>query len=164
MITVQSNFLEVRETILSIFADLSNIDKVLNRATFDSFVMIKQRIHQRGEKTDGTQIGKYSTRKSIKVKKGNTTSIASYAEFRQQLGRQIEYIDLTLTGDMLDRGFGVIKIDESTIAIGFINDESSNKARKLEQRFGAVFQNSEEELKDVIDTVLKDINDIINEA
>ena len=40
-------------------ADLADIDKILNRATFDSFVMIKQRIQQRGNKTDNTPIGQY---------------------------------------------------------------------------------------------------------
>lgn len=167
MITVQSNAFEVRRSLEAMLVSLADTDKVLNRATFDSFALIKQRIQQRGEKTDGSQIGKYKGSKAnpIKTKAGRTiTSIAGYAKLRQKLGRQIDYIDFTLTGDMLDRSFSVIQIDENTIAIGFLNDANADKARWLEQRFGEVFANSEKELNEFIDTVVEEIEQIIRKA
>ena len=158
MITVQSNLFTVRKDLEALLADLSSVDKILNRATFDSFAMIKQRVQQRGEKSDNSDIGQYAGAKSRKTKSGNSiTAISGWAKIRQDAGRQIGYIDLTFSGDMMDRGFSVIEIDESTIAIGFLNDTEGNKARWLEQRFGAIFQNTEQELSDFVATVITEI-------
>ena len=168
MITIQTNGVQVRESLLSMLADLADIDKILNRATFDSFVMIKQRIQQRGNKTDNTPIGQYQGTPANpvrrKTKNGTTTvtAIAGYAKIRQDAGRQIKQIDLTFTGDMLDRSFNVIEIDRNTLAIGFLDDTNGDKARWLEKRFGKIFENSTEEIADFFDTVLQEVNNIIN--
>jgi len=157
---------------VGLFNQLRDVDKVLRTALLDSLVLIKDRVQQKGEKSDGSQIGTYSD-------KGNAGKIArsfgsianqrqqraggfsgSYKEFRQRLGRQTAYVDLTLTGDML-RNFTIIPISQNSLGIGFTSDKEAVKARKNEQHFGGpIFDLSADEEKFINDAIETKVNAI----
>ena len=153
-------------------------DRVVRRAFFDSIALISNRIQQRGEKTDGSQIGKYSTKTlnfkaitsgfyKIGSKKqilsrykshGDIDEFYGYDDFRKALGRQVQFIDLTLTGEMID-GLTLIKQGKDWV-IGFISKASADKAQWNEAKFGTVFHLSENE----IDLVISALEISIDEA
>lgn len=107
----------------------------LRAAAFDSVALISNRIQQRGELTDGGKIGggEYSE---------------SYAQVRAQAGRQTGFIDLTFTGDMLDRSFTVLPFDDGWGA-GFTNAIEFEKMEFNEDRFGLFIHLSDEEISTV---------------
>lgn len=157
-------------------------DRVLRRAFFDSIALISNRIQQRGQKTDGSQIGKYSQKtlnfkaitssfskignkrqiKSRLKSHGDISEFYGYDDFRKALGRQVQFIDLTLTGEMID-GLTLIKQGKDWV-IGFISKSSADKAQWNEARFGTVFHLSEEEINLVISALENSIDEAIRSA
>jgi hypothetical protein len=82
---------------------------------------IKFRVHNRGQKSEGDQIGTY---RPFTIKK------------RKERGRQVNYVDLQFEGNLI-KGYKVGKAsDNNANALGFINDVETQKAVDNEQRFG----------------------------
>lgn len=155
MITLQSDTSIVVSSLLSALDDITDVDKVLGRAVFDSFAGIKQRIQQKGGNAKGGKIGNYAKNKA-------GTGLGSWARKRQEAGRQTNFIDLTFSGDLMNRGFSVIGINDKSIGIGFLNSESAKIAGFIEDRFGRVFILSDSEIETFEASVIEDINEIIN--
>lgn len=105
---------------------------------------IKFRVHNKGQKPEGAQIGTY---RPFTIKK------------RKERGRQVNYVDLQFEGNLI-KGYTVGKAaDNNANALGFINEVETQKAIDNEQRFGApIFAPSDAE----IETALKSYNAVLN--
>jgi len=153
------------------FKEASKADKVLRAAALYAAPAVQSRVQQDGEKSDGSSLPPYDSGKSFstsspigrrfgdiankKQKKafGNSDSFGSYKEYRQKLGRQVAYMDLTLTGDMW-AAWRPVPISDNAYGVTFVSTEQAKIAGYLEQRFGAIFELTNEEL----DQSLKIIN------
>lgn len=145
------------------FREASKADKVLRAAALYAAPAVQSRVQQDGQKADGSDLPPYDSGKSFstsspigkrfgevankKQKKafGNSDSFGSYKEFRQKLGRQVAYMDLTLTGDMW-AAWRPVPISNTAYGVTFTTSEQAKIAGYLEERFGAIFELSEEEL------------------
>jgi len=145
------------------FREASKADKVLRAAALYAAPAVQSRVQQDGQKADGSDLPPYDSGKSFsssspigkrfgevankKQKKafGNSDSFGSYKEFRQKLGRQVAYMDLTLTGDMW-AAWKPVPISNTAYGVTFTTSEQAKIAGYLEERFGAIFELSEEEL------------------
>lgn len=109
--------------------------------------LLKRRIFNRGEATDGTTIGNYSP---------------AYAAYRLRKSRQVEYVDFQLTGDL----FRSIELGRSgtRATLGFSNPSKEIIAGKLEERFRkSVFSLSEDERKQAAISAARELGQIIRE-
>lgn len=180
MYKVESNFSDLIVKVTSTFDQLKDTDKVLRVAALNTAAIITDRVQQEGKKTDGSQIGKYSE-KNLKFKSitGKFSDIANkkqlkkrlkshgdtnefhggYKEFRESLGFQTEFIDLTLTGDMFN-DFIVEPVGTNSYEVGFRGEESSKIAGYHEKRFGPIFQLSTSEVQLIESEIAQKINDI----
>jgi len=145
------------------FREASKADKVLRAAALYAAPAVQSRVQQDGQKADGSDLPPYDSGKSFstsspigkrfgevankKQKKafGNSDSFGSYKEFRQKLGRQVAYMDLTLTGAMW-ASWKPVPISNTAYGVTFTTSEQAKIAGYLEERFGAIFELSEEEL------------------
>lgn len=98
---------------------------------------MKGRIHQQGEKTDGSKIGDYSQTFRLNG--------VRYVDYRKQRGRQTNYIDLHLEGD-LENSFQVGQDNERFFA-GFDSKENYDLAQKHTQHYGQIWKPSEDEVQ-----------------
>lgn len=158
-------------------------DKVTRAAAFNSLAQIANRVQQRGELTAGGKIGggKYSTKElksfgtafsfsSIATKRQKKRRAdnedtedqfdGGYKEFRESLGRQTAFIDLTLTGDMF-RAFTVVRIGDEGWGIGFVNDLEHKKYTYHRDRFGEMLMPSKSELELAFKDVQQHVDDVI---
>ena len=184
---VTSDFAAFYERHERVMLQLANPEKVLRRAVLDLQQLITARIQQRGQKTDGTQIGTYSTKafKSFSDKngrrafdfEGNATKKQKnkrvrnqddfkhfdygYKEFRESLGRQTRFVDLTLTGDMLDRGFIAIPTGVNSFGLGFVNKLEYDKMQYNEKKYGTIIQPTTQEYNDALAQIINDINNVL---
>lgn len=146
--SIESNFGEFIKKQRQLMADLSS-DKILRQAAFDSVVLISDRVQQRGENVSG--------QKMRNKKKGVYSKY--YAKKRAKEGRQTDYVDLTMTGDMMDNLIPQANGDGQYI-VGFAGKSASDKAEYSELYYGSIFQLSEQEQSQVF----KQITDSTNEA
>lgn len=153
------------------FKEASKADKVLRAAALYAAPAVQNRVQQYGEKADGSSLPPYDSGKSFstsspigkrfseiankKQKKsfGSGNSFGSYKAFRESLGRQTAYMDLTLSGDMW-ASWRPMPISNTAYGVAFASSEQNKIAGYLEERFGAIFELSDEEL----DQSLKIIN------
>lgn len=147
--------------------DATDVNKVLRQAVVTLVPVMKNRIQQGGKNSAGGQIGQYSTKTlsfksitgrfgSIANKKQLTTRMKAfgdtdefyggYKEFRASLGRQVDYIDLTLTGAMFS-DWKPAPLDSDSYGVGFKSAESAKIAGYHEKRFGPIFAPTDQENK-----------------
>ena len=152
------------------FREASKADKVLRAAALYAAPAVQSRVQQDGQKADGSDLPPYDSGKSFstsspigkrfgevankKQKKafGNSDSFGSYKEFRQKLGRQVAYMDLTLTGAMW-ASWKPVPISNTAYGVTFTTSEQAKIAGYLEERFGPIFELSEEELKQSLEII-----------
>jgi hypothetical protein len=139
------------------FKDASKADKVLRAAAVYAAPAVQARVQQDGEKSDGSQIGKYGQR-TIAAAFGKAQSFASkkrlktlastdpYVELRRKLGLQTNYIDFTFSGDMW-KSWKPVPISNTAFGVTFISQEQLEIANSLESRFGKTFELSDQELE-----------------
>ena len=112
-------------------------DKLLRNVAQTALVVLQDRVFtdQGGRKTDGTPIGTYTPQ---------------YLKFRaKEYKKTNRQINLNATGDMFRRLD--IYPDGESYTVGWGNsDFDAQKARWNEERFGTIFQLSEDEIKDYI--------------
>jgi hypothetical protein len=164
----------------AVFDDLDDPDKILRAAIFNLYAEISARIQQRGEKSDGTPIGDgkgYSTKaftrfgsafdfEGIATKAQKKARLANendfetfdggYKEYRESLGRQTRFIDLTLTGEMMDRSFTAGPIGGGAFGIGFLSRLGADRMERNEQRYGGIL--------DPTDAEQQTVRNLINQA
>lgn len=131
-----------------------NSDKILRQASFDLVALITDRIQQRGELTSGDKM------KTNSPYKAGAYSF-DYAKYtRVKTGRQINHIDLTLTGEMMDN-FLPTANGNNEYVIGFLGKSNADKAEWNEANFGVIFQGSNEEINQVGEAIADNVNEII---
>ena len=152
------------------FKDASQADKVLREAAINATSAVLDRVQQEGRKSDGSSLPPYDSGRTISMaspigkkfgeiatKKqakafGDRASFSSYKEFRQKLGLQTAYMDLTLTGDMF-LSWMPVPISNTAYGVAFTKAEQAKIAGYLEERFGAIFELSNEELDQSLKTI-----------
>ena len=145
------------------FRDASKADKVLRAAALYAAPAVQARVQQDGEKSDGSQIGKYGEKvipaafgkaQSFASKKRlkTLTSQDSYKQLRQKLGLQTAYIDFTFSGDMW-KSWRPVPISDTAYGVTFVSPEQLKIANSLESRFGTTFELSKEELEQSLQTI-----------
>lgn len=147
-------------------------DRIYRIACLDSIALISERIQQKGRKTDESQIGEYSDKTvsfkpitsqfhKIGTKKqvlsrykthGDIDEFYGYKDLRRALGRQVNYVDLTLTGQMID-SLVFDKTAYNEYSIGFANKAAADKAGWNEAKYGIVFELSNKEKELVLETI-----------
>jgi hypothetical protein len=146
LIKYYSNSAEIFQQISNKLNILRETDRVIRVAAFDAWVRITDRIQQLGLKTDGTPIGKYSI---------------GYAAKRKKEGRQVNFIDLTMYGDMFDNFGPPAPAGKNEYEIGFRNKESGDKAEWMEARFGEIFPLTDNELEANTSAIQKEVDEIL---
>lgn len=106
-------------------------DHIIRTACLDSIALVTNRIQNRGENSNGGNIGEYSPK---------------YADYRSKNGRQTSFVDLTFTGEMVN-GIALDKTSENEYVVGFISKEAGDKAEWNEARFGEVFSLTNQEIE-----------------
>jgi hypothetical protein len=158
------------------FIDARKANKVLREATINTATAIRSRVQQSGKKQDMADIkaSGYSTKplKWVKITNkwgaiANTRQTerrkrqygnkylffkGGYKEFRQSLGRQVGYVDLTLSRDMF-RAWKPIPISDTEFGITFVTRYALQIAFYHEKRFGPIFKPSDNELKMSLATI-----------
>jgi hypothetical protein len=119
-------------------------DKSKRIALSTTLAKHKPRIFERGQASDGSQIGTYSKK---------------YGEFKSKKGRNPGYVNLVLTGQM-QSDYGLL-ISGEQYAFGFQNDFNGNKSEWMTDKYDKeIFHLSEEE----IDLFMDVLNDEISKA
>lgn len=116
-------------------------DKLARIACLNSVALISQRVQNQGLNSNEQSIGTYSE---------------SWAAQRVKKGRQVKYIDLTYSGEMMD-SFTFSPLGKD-YAVGF-SDNQGDKADANEKRFGTIFQLSKEELEDINKEIQNGLNE-----
>ena len=166
------------------FIDARKANKILREATINTAAAIKSRVQQQGKKQDGTPIKKdgYSTKplkwKKIVNKWGAVatqrqterrkrkygtkylTFKGGYKEFRQSLGRQVEYVDLTLSRDMF-KSWKPIPVSETEFGITFTTPYGMEISYYHEKRFGPIFKPTKDELSMSLQTINRKATEIL---
>jgi hypothetical protein len=145
------------------FREASKAEKVLRAAALYAAPAVQARVQQDGQKADGTDLPPYDSGRSFSTSSpigkrfgevankrqrkafGSSDSFGSYKEFRQKLGRQVAYMDLTLTGDMW-AAWRPVPISNTAYGVTFTSTEQNKIAGYLEERFGPIFELTDEEL------------------
>jgi len=134
--------------------DFINTDPELRKACFNSIVLISDRVQQRGEATDGTK---------MKSSTGGAYSF-DYGKYkRYNKGYQIDHVDLTYTGEMMD-SLTLEPEGNGKWIVGFGGQSASDKAEFNELRYGTIFQLSDSELDLVMDDLVEMIQQKIDAA
>lgn len=163
MIRISTNIEDVFNGLEADIQKFINSDKLLRTVALDAVAMISHRVQQQGKKTDGTLISSnknhiaahrdFKANKIFSKRKKSTNRVIlktpyseGYAKERITEGRQIGYIDLTMTGDTLG-DFIAEPSGKSEYSVGFRGQKSSDVAGYLEDYFGPIFTPSENEVE-----------------
>jgi len=125
---------------------LEETDSLLREISNTLLAEMLDRIHERGIKSDGTQIGTYSN---------------SYLEYRIEQGKgSASNVTLFFTGQMqLD--FNVAPIGENAYGLGYSNSLNFDKANWAEDRFGIIFEPTEQEFQQIEDVAAEFITNTL---
>lgn len=130
-------------------ATAENPDVIFQRGVADMYAEVSERIQQRGEATDGSKIG------------GGAYS-PSGRKGRAAAGRQTSYIDLTMSGDMMDRGFTFGPVPAGGFGLGFVNKLTADRMRYQEKRYNQqiIYPSAAEQAR-AFATILQDLRNEI---
>ena len=133
-------------------------DTVMRTVATSMLGEVKTRIHERGEAADGSDIGQYNTtnplyvnpknsprgfvpvgkRGAVKFKSAGlphkTRYFDSYKDFRTEIGRPVDKVNLSLSGQ-LNSQFVVIATDDG-YGLGWNNSEMPERAEGLTKKYG----------------------------
>lgn len=130
MITITSNISFVIGSMLSKFADIENPEYVSRAVATALMPEIRERIHERGENSNGQQIGTYSNSYlRLRERKYNRTSDRDVVA---SLTRQLE-------------NSYVLAPQQKSYTIGVATPLSVDKIKWLEEKYGPIWQLTERE-------------------
>jgi hypothetical protein len=172
-----SDFIKVQERN---WKDAVDPNKVLRAAVVTLVPEIKRRVQNDGKKSDGSQIGEYSDKtitggplaarfNEVATKKqigrrlrafGDTNEFYGYKDLRRSLGRQVAFVDLTLTGDMF-LAFRAAPSGPNSYGYGFAGNQFKI-AQYNEERYGTVFDPSDTENKLTLNTINKESTKLLS--
>ena len=129
-------------------------DRVLRQASFDLVALISDRIQQRGEMSNGEKM-------KTRSKSPAGAYSFDYGKYtRVKRGRQVDHVDLTLTGDMMDNFIPTANGLNEYVA-GFQGKGPADKAEYAEAYYGTIFHASSEEIRIVSEAISDNTNEII---
>jgi hypothetical protein len=133
MVTIKIDVSKIKNDITAKFNQLADKEYLLRPVAFDVIKLMTERIHERGEASDGSQIGTYSpSYLKLREKKYNRSSDKKIIV---SLTRQLEN-DWSVIATQ--RGYG----------IGFLNSFNREKAGFVEEQKGKrIFKLSADELQ-----------------
>lgn len=100
---------------------------------------MRERIHEQGKKTDGSQLGSYNNQYlKTRVRRYNRTASRR--------------VILSLTRQM-ENDWSIIPLGNATYGLGFKNSFNADKAGWAEERYGRVYGLTKEEKQSVVDEV-----------
>lgn len=132
-----------------------DIERELLRAGADAVVIVSHRIKHEGKDSMGVILdtksmspsGRYSQR---------------WASARKKEGLQTARVDLYFTGDMMT-SLHLTEMEKRSVGVGFITEESDEKAGYLEEYYGnEIFVPSEEEEEDIMDDAMLRFEQLID--
>lgn len=125
-------------------------DTMLRQVASDTVAKVTYRIHTQGLKSDGTAIGEYKPKYlRLRETKYNRTGDKK--------------VILSLTGQM-ENDFGIVSAKANQYGLGFKNQLNADKAGWMEEKYGSIYDLTNEEL-DHANLVANDfIADYLNEA
>ncbi len=133
---------DLTESLLS----LEETDSLLREISSTLLAEMSDRIHERGIKSDGTQIGTYSN---------------TYLEYRIEQGKgSASNVTLFFTGQM-QIDFNVAPIGENAYGLGYSNTLNFDKANWAEDRYGLIFQPTVQELQQIEDVAAEFITNTL---
>jgi len=133
---ISNNIPFVIGSVLARFNALENPETVSRAAAAAVLPELRERIHERGEMSDGTKIGTYSS---------------TYLKFRQKPGKghpqrtSDPNVILSLTRAL--EGSYVTAATENGYTIGVNNPDSVNKIAWMEEKYGIIYELTTEEKK-----------------
>jgi hypothetical protein len=133
--------------------EITDINKILRKAAFDSLDMVASRVQQQGNDANDSKMESKSDKKFGAYSE-------PYGKVRKRKGFQTSIIDFTFTGDLWE-GWRVFPLSKKSIGVGFFGQEVE-KARWLEKMFGEVFVLTKEEEADILALVTFETNKILN--
>lgn len=125
-------------------------------AATTALALQKDRIFSKGQASDGSQIGQYSTNPiSISKSKqarntGQTYFKGGYSEYKTAVGKNPGYVNLRNTDQMM-MDYGVIQ-DGDEVGLGFQNDVNRDKSNWMTDKYG----------KDIFDLNDREVDASIN--
>jgi len=115
---------------------LEETDSLLREVSTTLLAEMRDRIHERGIKSDGTQLGTYSN---------------SYLEFRiKEKKGSASNVTLFFTGQM-QNDFNVAPVGENAYGLGYSNILNFDKANYAEAKYGIIFEPTEQEFQKIED-------------
>lgn len=125
---------------------LEETDSLLREVSTTLLAEMRDRIHERGIKSDGTQIGTYSN---------------TYLEYRIEQGKgSASNVTLFFTGQM-QNDFSVAPVGENAYGLGYSNRLNLEKANWAEDRFGIIFEPTEQEFQQIEDVAAEFITNTL---
>lgn len=146
-ITITTNLKQVAENLRSNFEKLKDKEYFLRPLAVETIPLMKERIHERGRASDGSQIGEYAN---------------SYMRQREKAGRgESRKIIVALTSQ-LEQDWAALATDTG-YGIGFNNQFNTQKMRWVEEQKGKIIANlSAEEKKYINERIDELVNGAIN--
>lgn len=174
--------------------NLKTFTDPLRIAAFTTTAQMGERIFDDGKKEDGGEIGKYSTKPTYislavapkpkgaptgktgksKFKDGKTHKskyfLSGYKGYRDNVGRQTSFVDLSLTGE-LRMDFGnqkevaePRKISDFEYQIRLDKDIDQKKREGAEDKYGTIFSLSDSEKELFFDTIRFEFNNRLSKS
>lgn len=132
-----------------------DLERELLRAGADVVVVVSNRIRREGRDAVG---GILRTR----AKRRSGAYSERYANRRREAGRQTDHVDATMTGRMM-ADYNLTERSKRSVGVGFLSDESDEKASYLETYYGAdIFVPSEKEEDEIMEDAMQRIESHID--
>lgn len=146
-ITITTNLKQVAENLRSNFEKLKDKEYFLRPLAVETIPLMKERIHERGQASDGSQIGEYAN---------------SYMRQREKAGRGESRKVIVALTSQLEQDWAALATDTG-YGIGFNNQFNTQKMRWVEEQKGKIIANlSAEEKKYINERIDELVNGAIN--
>ena len=146
-ITITTNLKQVAENLRSNLEKLKDKEYFLRPLAVETIPLMKERIHERGQASDGSQIGEYAN---------------SYMRQREKAGRGESRKVIVALTSQLEQDWAALATDTG-YGIGFNNQFNTQKMRWVEEQKGKIIANlSAEEKKYINERIDELVNGAIN--
>lgn len=146
-----------------LIADINRVlqnERVLIAAANSVLAAQKERIFKKGDATNGSKIGQYST-KPISISRrrqarqtGKTRFPEGYREYKSLTGKEASFVNLQDTGQMM-MDLGTTIVGRGEVGIGFSNQFNADKSYWAEEKYKKeIFFTSDKE-DDLFDRVIQ---------